>query len=375
MDQKKIGRFIYNLRVKKGLSQNKLAEMIPISRQAVSNWELGKSIPDSGTLIILSRIFNVTINELLLGEKNANNDIWTLQNITLDIIDEKNKKEKKFKRITKIFSLVIIVIIILFLAYYFINSYNSIRIYKMNGIGNNFITNDGIFITTKQKIYFRLGKLIYDDDIDINKIKLYYVDEINEKKIIFSDTKADILITDFYGYEEYFSYNNISEIIQNIYLEIQYNDSKKEIIKINVKKDFANNKLFFKRNQQISQKNEKTKAILNEQNNNEIEKKIKEKWEKKDDSYVFNLKKEEQEILFTYFEESDLLILEIKYENKLEEWTYYTKEKKSFVYTLYKNNKMKNRKDIMCDNIKKMSKEDYEKYEQLNTYITKYIIE
>lgn len=41
MDPQKIGKFIYKLRTEKGLSQYKLAEMIPISRQAISKWERG----------------------------------------------------------------------------------------------------------------------------------------------------------------------------------------------------------------------------------------------------------------------------------------------------------------------------------------------
>lgn len=370
MEQKKIGKFIHDLRIEKGLSQNKLAEMIPISRQAISNWELGKSIPDSSTLIILSRIFNVTINELLLGERKVDNDIQTLQKITLDILDEKTQKEKKLKRTIKIFTLVIVMLLLLFLMYYFVNSYNSIKVYKLNGIGNNFVTNNGIFVTTKQKIYFRLGELIYDEKIDIKKLNIYYLTEDKEKKLIFSDTKTDILITDFYGYEEYFSYENIPSVINNLFLEIKYDDSKKEIIKINVEKDFANNILFFYKAKQIGEKNNK---ILNKKSNNNIKEIIKEKWERKDDSYIFNIKNEEKEIKFIYFEKSELLILEIEYENKIEEWTYYISENNSFVYTLYENDEIKTRKDIMYDNTKEMSKNDYEKYKELNTYITKYI--
>lgn len=69
MDQQKIGKFICNLRKEKNLSQNQLADMTPISRQAVSKWERGITIPDSSVLIKLSEIFTVSINEILAGEK------------------------------------------------------------------------------------------------------------------------------------------------------------------------------------------------------------------------------------------------------------------------------------------------------------------
>lgn len=65
MNQKKIGKFILEMRMKNGFSQDQLAKMIPVSRQAVSNWELGKSLPDLAILIELSKIFGVSIDKLL----------------------------------------------------------------------------------------------------------------------------------------------------------------------------------------------------------------------------------------------------------------------------------------------------------------------
>ena len=61
MNPDKIGKFILQLRSEKHLSQYQLADKIPISRQAVSKWERGQTIPDSSTLIRLSELFNVTI--------------------------------------------------------------------------------------------------------------------------------------------------------------------------------------------------------------------------------------------------------------------------------------------------------------------------
>ena len=104
LDQNKIGRFIYELRTKKGISQNDLSSMIPISRQAVSNWEQGKSIPDSSTLLILSKIFDVSINELLLGErstKETKEKKDEIQKVMLHMIDDNNTKRRKLKRCIK----------------------------------------------------------------------------------------------------------------------------------------------------------------------------------------------------------------------------------------------------------------------------------
>ena len=56
---------IYQLRIKSGLSQDDLAEKVFVTRQAVSRWENGETVPNTETLKLLSRLFNVSINTLL----------------------------------------------------------------------------------------------------------------------------------------------------------------------------------------------------------------------------------------------------------------------------------------------------------------------
>jgi len=62
MDTKDI---IYRLRTQKGLSQDELAEKLFVTRQAVSRWEKGDTIPNTETLKLLSKEFDVSINTLL----------------------------------------------------------------------------------------------------------------------------------------------------------------------------------------------------------------------------------------------------------------------------------------------------------------------
>ena len=56
---------ILELRTKKGLSQDELAEKVFVTRQAVSRWENGETTPNTETLKLLSELFNVSINTLL----------------------------------------------------------------------------------------------------------------------------------------------------------------------------------------------------------------------------------------------------------------------------------------------------------------------
>lgn len=62
MDTKTV---LLELRTKKGLSQDELAEKIFVTRQAVSRWENGETVPNTETLKLLSKFFDVSINTLL----------------------------------------------------------------------------------------------------------------------------------------------------------------------------------------------------------------------------------------------------------------------------------------------------------------------
>ena len=56
---------ILELRTKKGLSQDELAEKVYVTRQAVSRWETGETTPNTETLKLLSKLYDVSINTLL----------------------------------------------------------------------------------------------------------------------------------------------------------------------------------------------------------------------------------------------------------------------------------------------------------------------
>ena len=69
MDQIKIGKFIASCRKELGMTQAGLAEKLGISDRAVSKWETGKSLPDSGIMLDLCGFLNINVNELLSGER------------------------------------------------------------------------------------------------------------------------------------------------------------------------------------------------------------------------------------------------------------------------------------------------------------------
>ena len=66
-----IGEKLYNHRKNAGFSQEELAEKIGVSRQAVSKWERDESSPDTENLIALARLYNISLDELVLGEDTS----------------------------------------------------------------------------------------------------------------------------------------------------------------------------------------------------------------------------------------------------------------------------------------------------------------
>ena len=62
---------LYGLRKKAGLSQEALADLLGVTRQAVQKWEAGASRPDMDNLVSLARYFNVTLDYLVTGQESA----------------------------------------------------------------------------------------------------------------------------------------------------------------------------------------------------------------------------------------------------------------------------------------------------------------
>lgn len=85
-----IGEQLKRLRESKGFSQEDVAKKIGVTRQAVYKWENDKSYPDIDNLILLSEMYNVTLDELIKGKQNIK------EKIHIDEEDEDFEKENEF---------------------------------------------------------------------------------------------------------------------------------------------------------------------------------------------------------------------------------------------------------------------------------------
>jgi transcriptional regulator with XRE-family HTH domain len=93
MNQEKIGKFISECRKAKRITQSELAEQLGVTDRSVSNWENGKNMPDLSLFKPLCEILNITINELLSGEKiNKDNYQEKLEENIINTINYSNKK-------------------------------------------------------------------------------------------------------------------------------------------------------------------------------------------------------------------------------------------------------------------------------------------
>ena len=73
MDQIKIGTFLKLLRKEKNLSQEQLAEQLGVSNRTVSRWENGNNMPDISLLSEIAEFYDVSIPELIYGERKSEN--------------------------------------------------------------------------------------------------------------------------------------------------------------------------------------------------------------------------------------------------------------------------------------------------------------
>ena len=111
MNQEKIGKFIAESRKQNKLTQEQLAEKLGITKNAVSKWERGLGLMDLSLLKPLSEVLNVSVVELLNGEK-INKDETTLKSeeVLIASLEYSNNIIKKSIK-NKIFTIILTVII------------------------------------------------------------------------------------------------------------------------------------------------------------------------------------------------------------------------------------------------------------------------
>ena len=113
---------IQDLRKRNGLSQEQLAERLGISRQAVSKWESGQSVPDIDKIVLMSEFFKVSTDYLLKLEREATEKSATQEEYTIEVSVKMSKKA---------FSYLLLGIMFLFVFLFFLLLMKYLDIYML----------------------------------------------------------------------------------------------------------------------------------------------------------------------------------------------------------------------------------------------------
>ena len=244
----KFGEKLIKLRKKEGLSQEQLGERLDVTRQTISNWELGETSPTADQLKQISKLFNVSIDELL------DNDINNI------IIDKVSNTEKTTKLILKIIIGIVlfcivgfILLVIVRLAYK--NKYEhgnmreetiicqlygeehsyTIEFYEETGIaknlgGDSYFDNildlgkyeyaDQIFDVINDYVKKNAGSCVKVDSFDLSNLITMYIKEDTLTKsgatiVIEEDEDMGYTYGDAFSLEKYNSKTDSYEVMKN----------------------------------------------------------------------------------------------------------------------------------------------------------------
>lgn len=252
MNQEKIGKFIASERKKKKLTQIEFAKKIGVSNSAVSKWETGNGMPDYSVFNNLCKEFNITINELLAGERNTKDN-----NVISEYIKVKDKKNKLKIIITILVSLLIILCIIF--GTFFFNSYKSITMYEFVGVNDNFRYDNATYLESKIKTVFTGGQFkivnpsISEEDILDKKIAI----KENDKYYWFGQVYPGSLSYENYLYGDVFTLAELRHLPKDLYLIVWYRFDGKIVvdeIELQYKEILSNDKLVDIKTKNIEEK-------------------------------------------------------------------------------------------------------------------------
>lgn len=114
-----IGNRIKFYRNKLKISQEELAEKVFVSRQSISNWENGKTYPDINSLILLSNIFELSLDDLVKGDIDKMKE-------EVQKLKPTEKEIEEYKKVSLIYSSILVFIILIpYPLFYFFNKYSK----------------------------------------------------------------------------------------------------------------------------------------------------------------------------------------------------------------------------------------------------------
>ena len=234
---------IYRIRQERKLTQKEIGDIIGVSDRTISKWENGTTVPDLCQIRNICKKLEISPSLLIKSEKKLSDDITNLR----------RKIGKILNYILHNIFLITFILVFMLLLLYFINNYNSIKIYDLKYNSENISFENGYLFKTK------VTNISIINDIKINKIKYNPIDTkvklytlVNgDKKIIYtSENLNNIYIEENKSGADLLSKDVIESIKQNLYLLIETKDENNNEYnyecQITFKEKYKNNKLSYK---------------------------------------------------------------------------------------------------------------------------------
>lgn len=234
---------IYRIRQERKLTQKEIGDIIGVSDRTISKWENGTTVPDLCQIRNICKKLEISPSLLIKSEKKLRDNITNLR----------RKNGKILNYILHNIFLITFILVFILLLLYFINNYNSIKIYDLKYNSENISFENGYLFKTK------VTNILIINDIKINKIKYNPIDTkvklytlVNgDKKIIYtSENLNNIYIEENKSGADLLSKDVIESIKQNLYLLIETTDENNNEYnyecQITFKEKYNNNKLLYK---------------------------------------------------------------------------------------------------------------------------------
>lgn len=247
---------IYNIRKKRDITQKELADLIGVSDRTISKWENGSTVPDLETIKKLCNELGISPDSIVKSEKNYKDRLQ----------DFKRMVGKFINYILKNIFLISFIVVFILLLTYFINNYNTIRIYNLTYESKNITFKDGYFFKTKVLNIItinniKLEKINYEPTS--TKIELYtYLN--GDKHVIYeSNSLNNIYIEESKSYSDLLTKDVIENIKNNLYIKVYTTDIDNNNYsyesKLILKQKLNNNKLCY--NEYIKEQNKKIEDL------------------------------------------------------------------------------------------------------------------
>lgn len=239
----KFANTIYSIRRDRNLTQKDLADLIGVSDRTISKWENGTTVPDLCQIRNICKKLEISPSLLIKSEKKFKDNMSFI----------KMKLGKALNYLIHNIFLIGFIIAFILLLIYFINNFNSVKIYDLKYESDKVSFENGYFLKTK------VTNILVINDIRINKIK-YEPTEINlelytyvngDKKILYkADNLNSIFIEENKSNTDLLSKDTLENIKRNLQLTITTKDEYDNIYtyecQLTFKEKFNNNKLSYK---------------------------------------------------------------------------------------------------------------------------------